>query len=44
MTMLQAFAAEEGKPIPPTPVTIATEILAQGMLPARLPKPRPDGR
>jgi penicillin-insensitive murein endopeptidase len=43
LTMEQAFAAAAGKPIPPAP-TVATEILAQGMLPARLPKPRPVGR
>jgi penicillin-insensitive murein endopeptidase len=41
MTMLQAFAAADGKPIPPTPAMVATELLAEGMLPARLPRPRP---
>jgi penicillin-insensitive murein endopeptidase len=43
LTMEQAFAAAAGEPIPPAPA-VATEILAQGMLPARLPKPRPMGR
>jgi penicillin-insensitive murein endopeptidase len=44
MTMLQAFASAAGKPIPATPAVIATELLAEGMLPARLPRPRPAGR
>jgi hypothetical protein len=42
--MLQAFAAARGQPIPPTPAIVAADILAEGMLPARLPKPRPTGR
>ncbi len=44
MTMLQAFAAAAGKPVPVTPAIVAAELLAEGMLPARLPRPRPDGR
>jgi penicillin-insensitive murein endopeptidase len=44
MTMLQAFAAAAGEPIPPAPAMVAAELLAAGMLPARLPKPRPVGR
>lgn len=44
MTMRQAFAAAAGQPIPAAPTIVAADILAQGMLPARLPKPRPTGR
>ncbi len=44
MTMRQAFAASLGKPIPEAPARVAAELLAEGLLPARLPRPRPNGR
>ena len=45
MTMLQAFAEMSGQPVPPTPAPEAlNEIpLADGTVPARLPRPRPAG-
>ena len=45
MTMLQAFAEMSGQPVPPTPAPEAlNEIpLADGTVPARLPRPRPVG-
>jgi penicillin-insensitive murein endopeptidase len=48
VTMRQAFNAALGLASPPQESAgvpyVATELLAEGMLPARLPRPRPEGR